>query len=540
MLILWLYWFEHLIFTLFLVIVLSIWGKEGFRGVAKIFVQAVRKIPAFNNLLSSILKKEVKNFVGTIKNTESDKSAAQPKVSLPKKGISHEELLKEMTKIKADDQDPSSGKLFAYVYTNENGHFDIQKEAYELFSEKTGYDGDHDKLVKEFYYAFMHENALNPMVFPSLRRFENEIVSMTASMLNGDDQVCGSLTSGGTESILMAMKAYRHRALKLFPHITNPEMVAPITIHPAHEKAASYFGFKIVHIPIDENCLPNMEKYEEAINANTIALLSSAPQYCHGVIDPIEDIAKLANKYDLPLHVDACFGGFMLPWVEKLGYNIPPFDFRVKGVTSMSADVHKYGFGAKGASVVLYNTAELRKYQMFAYAEWPGGLFGSPSMAGTRPGGNIAAAWAALKAMGQDGYLSMAKGLMETTSYLIEKINSIEGLTIMSKPHMTAFAFTSTDPSVCIYSLADALEEKGWKTERQQNPPSLHCTIMPNHAQVKEKLVEDIEYCIKTTKGKKDLAKKGTAGVYGMVGTIPDKSIVEDFLIEFFCQIYKS
>ncbi|ELU10802.1 hypothetical protein CAPTEDRAFT_156221 [Capitella teleta] len=416
----------------------------------------------------------------------------------------------------------------------------MQQKAHDLFAEKTGAGADHDQVVRLFHHAFMHENALNPAIFPSLRRFETETIAMTAAMLNGDDQVVGSLTSGGTESILMAMKTYRDRARKLFPQIKNPEMVAPITIHPAHEKAAHYFGFTIVHVPVGKDFKPDIDAYEEAITPRTIALLCSAPQYCQGIVDPIEQISEIAVRRCLPMHVDACFGGFMLPWVEKLGYPMPKFDFRVPGVTSISADIHKYGYGAKGASVVLYRNEDIRRYQIFAYSQWPGGLFGSPSMAGTRPGGNIAAAWVALKAMGQDGYMKMAKQLMETTVLLKDAINAIPGLCILGKPQMTSFSIGSNDPEMNILALADVMEETGWKMERQQLPDSLHCSIMPHHTAIADQLIADLTNAAKRVKGNKELAKKGTAAMYGMVGQIPDKSLIDDFIVNFFSEMYKA
>lgn len=212
---------------------------------------------------------------------------------------------------------------------------------------------------------------------------ETEVVSMTLSMLNGNPNCAGSLTSGGTESILMACKTYRDRARALYPHIINPNMVAAQTVHPAFEKAAHYFGIEIIHVPVNESdARMNIEATAKAINSSTILLVGSAPQYPHGVIDPIEDLSALALKHSLPLHVDACFGGFMLPWVEKIGYEVPLWDFRVPGVTSISADIHKYGYSSKGASVISYSSEEIRSYQYFAYAEWPGGLFGSPSLTG--------------------------------------------------------------------------------------------------------------------------------------------------------------
>jgi len=531
---------EHVIFTCIVVAFLYEWYERGLHGVLTLLVLALKRLPGVEYLIHVVLSGEVKSFTKQFQHPRKDGASKPPKITLPEKGVQHEELLKEMKTAKAGEQDPEDGRMFAYVYTAESDNFALQRKAYDMFAESTGLSVEHDRLVRMFHHAFMHENALNPMMFPSLRRFENEVVAMTASIMHGDDEVVGSLTSGGTESILMAMKSYKERAKKLYPQIKNPEMVAPITIHPAHEKAAWYFGFTIVHVPVGQDGRPNVTEYENAITPRTIALLVSAPQYCHGVVDPIEEIAEIAVRRGLPLHVDSCFGGFMLPWVEKLGYPVPKFDFRVPGVTSITADIHKYGFGAKGASVVLYKNEDLRKYQFFAYSKWPGGLFASPTMAGTRPGGNIAAAWVALRAMGQDGYMNMAKRLMDTTEKLKAGIKAIPGLTIIGRPHMTAFAIGSSDAAVDILALADAMETQGWKVERQQHPVTLHCTISPHHIPVADDLLKALEEAVATVKRDKTLSKKGTAGMYGMVGQIPDKAIIDDFLIEFFSEVYKA
>ncbi|CAH1773626.1 unnamed protein product [Owenia fusiformis] len=532
-------WLEHIVFTVVVAVLVKIGINEGTEGVLRTIVVTLKAVPGVNWLIHLVLRSEVRGFVKQIETKQGKKQSTGPRVTIPAKGVPHDELYKEMEVLKQGEIDPEDGKIFAYVYTAGSENFKIQQKAFSLFCEKTGYSGDHDALVTAFHHAFMHENALNPMVFPSLRRMETEAISMSAGMLNGDDEVVGSLTSGGTESILMAVKTYRDRAKKLFPQIKEPEMVAPITIHPAFEKAGHYFGVKIVHTALgkDYKAVPGLIR--RAITRNTIAILCSAPQYPHGVVDPVSELSDLAVDKGLPLHVDACFGGFMLPWVEKLGYTVPVFDFRLPGVTSMSADIHKYGFGAKGASVVLYRNAEIRKFQIFAYADWPGGLFGSPSMAGTRPGGNIAAAWAALKGMGVEGYMNMAKQLMDTTVRLKEGINKIEGLQILGDPHMTAFSIGSTDSEIDILALADNMEEKGWKVERQQKPSSLHCTIMPHHVNVVDELLEAMRESAKAVKSNKALSKKGSAAMYGMVGNIPDNGIVNDFLVEFFSEMYK-
>lgn len=230
----------------------------------------------------------------------------------------------------------------------------------------------------------------------------------------------------------------------------------------------------------------------------------------------------------------------MLPWVEKLGYDVPTFDFRVNAVTSMSADIHKYGFGLKGASVVLYRNNNIRKYQVFAYSEWPGGLFGSPGLAGTRPGANIASSWAALRSMGEDGYMRIAKQLMDTANKMKSTIGEIKGLCIIGQPHMTSFAIGSNHENMDILALADVMESQGWKMERQQSPNSLHCTILPHHVQHADKFLTSLRQAVDTVWGNKALSKKGTAGIYGMVGKIPDKAVVDDFLVQFFTEVYTS
>jgi sphinganine-1-phosphate aldolase len=306
------------------------------------------------------------------------------------------------------------------------------------------------------------------------------------------------------------------------PWITEPEVVAPVTIHPAIEKAAHYFGFTIKHVPVTHDFKADVAAMARAITSNTIALSASAPQYVHCVIDPIAEIGALALQHNLPLHVDACFGGFMLPFTESLGHATDPWDFRVPGVTSISADLHKYGYAPKGCSVVLYRNAHYRSFQFFAFSTWPGGLFCSPSICGTRPGPNIAAAWATLKVIGRAGYEDLTRKLMATAAEMMHGINAIEGLTVMGRPQMAAFAFTrcalficahcavffkpfahaslcSKDPQISVISIADMMEKKGWKMERQTTtPPSIHCSVLPHHIGKAAELVRDIADCMRT------------------------------------------
>jgi len=401
--------------------------KEGFRGLSRDVVQFLRRLPGINALLSRVLDSEVK---GALSLLGGDKQAAggtgsgaveavTPLVPIPEKGLSAARVTAILERLRANETTAEEGRAFAYTYTTQGEMALLAKalnSAYAAYTPSSGSgQAEHETLLHKAWELFMHTNALNPMLYPSLRRLETEVVSMTAWMCHGDSNTVGSLTSGGTESILMAIKTYRDLAKVKRPYIQTPKMLCPITIHPAFEKASHYFGVEIVHIPTTADGRVDVDAVRQAITADTILLVGSAPQYCHGVVDPIEQLSALAVQHGVPLHVDACFGGFMLPWLERLGVPIPTWDFRVPGVTSISADVHKYGYSSKGASVILYKTEALRMYQYYAYAEWPGGLFGSPSLLGSRPGGMIAAAWAAMVSVGQDGYLAIARDVWATT-----------------------------------------------------------------------------------------------------------------------------
>ena len=276
------------------------------------------------------------------------------RVHIPGHGREHAELLGDMEGMRTGDADWRKGRTFSLVYHASDAHHTLIRRASEL------------------YFA---ENALNPMAFRSLKRMEAEVVQMTASMLNGPATCVGTMTTGGTESILMAVKAARDKARADKPWIGSPEVVAPSTIHVALDKAAHYFGLKVRYVDVGSDFRADAAAMEAAVGRNTVLLFASAPQYPHGVVDPIEALGEIAQRRGLPFHVDACIGGFVLPWVEKLGHPIPRFDFRVLGVTSMSADLHKYGYAAKGASVVLYRDMTYLRHQFFVSTDWSGGIY---------------------------------------------------------------------------------------------------------------------------------------------------------------------
>ena len=425
---------------------------------------------------------------------------------IPRTGIDRQKLLEEMRSYREDDADWRAGRTWSLVYYAGEEHHEFLKEAYSLF---------------------FSENGLNPMAFKSLKRMESEVVRMTASMLHGDEEVVGTMTSGGTESILMAVKAARERAriLKRLP--LRPEIVAPRTIHPAFAKAAHYFGAKMRYVEVGEDFRADPKAMEEAMGPMTMLVAASAPQYPHGMVDPIEEIAEITAERDIPFHVDACFGGFLLPWVEKLGYAIPTFDFRVEGVTSMSADCHKYGFAAKGASTVLYRDMSYLRHQFFVEAGFPGGIYASPTMAGTRPGGAIAAAWAAMKSMGEEGYMELAARAMEAAKALKEEVAAIEELEILGSEHSTIVTFGSRDTEVDIYAVADQMQERGWALDRQHKPASLHCTVNAHNGPVIGDFAADLRDAVDRVRRNPELASEGEAAMYGMMAKIPVQSAVE-------------
>jgi sphinganine-1-phosphate aldolase len=394
-------------------------------------------------------------------------------IRLPRTGLPAADLLAGMRDLRDHDVKWHEGKSWALVYHAGDALTDLLKEAYTLF---------------------FSENALNPMAFPSLKKLEAEVVSMTAGLLGGQSETVGNMTSGGTESILMAVKTARDWARANKPAITAPEMVLPETAHPAFDKAAHYFCVKPVHTPIRSDFRADVAAAKAAMSPNTILMVGSAPSYPQGVVDPVVDLARIALEHDIPFHVDACVGGFMLPFIRKLGYPVPDFDFRVPGVTSISVDLHKYAYAAKGASVILYRNQDLRRYQFFVYTDWSGGIYPSPTMAGTRPGGAIAAAWAVMNHLGEEGYLAIADTVMRATSKLREGIAAIDGVKVLGDPTMSVLAIGSDDLNV--YEVGDELTLRGWHFDRQQFPPSLHLTVTHAQAQVADRFLEDLAQAV--------------------------------------------
>lgn len=435
--------------------------------------------------------------------------------AIPAKGIDRAEVLERMQAMRERDADWAGGKVWSLVFHQSDEHSDFLKQAHNLYFE---------------------ENGLNPMAFRSLRQFEGDVVRMTANLLHGDEQVVGTMSSGGTESIMLAVRTYRDRARALRPEVTAPEIIIPESTHVAFDKAGKYFDVKIVHAPLAEDYRVDVDAVRGLINENTIALVGSAPCYPYGVIDPIEELGALAEEKNIGMHVDACVGGFFLPFMEMLGYDVPLFDYRVPGVTSISADVHKYGYAAKGASTITYRNMDYLQHQFFVVVDWPGGVFASPSMPGTRPGGNIAAAWGALNAMGCDGYKENAERLMATTRKLQEGINAIEGLQVVGEPAMCIFSFCSPEssagPALNCFAVADVLEKQGWMIDRQPKPSSLHLMVNPTHEAIADKYLQDLREAVDYVRVNPDAARSGSAPTYGMLFEMPQREMVAERVLE--------
>lgn len=436
---------------------------------------------------------------------------------IPSEGMDGQTLLEYMASLRGGDVRWREDRAFGLVYHHSDAHTELVKAAYNLF---------------------FSENALNPMAFKSLQRMEREVAQMTARMFHGGPEVVGSMTSGGTESLLLAVLTYRNHALRHRSGVRAPEIIVPESAHVAFSKAGEYFGVKIVRTPLDRDCRADVAALERRIGPQTIGIVGSAPCYPYGTMDPIEALGEVALRHKLPLHVDACLGGFFLPWVERLGHPVPPFDFRVPGVISISADVHKYGYAAKGASTILYRDAEWFKEQIFADVDWCGGAYGGATLAGTRPGGAIAAAWASLHALGVQGFLDNANAIMETAARFREGIEAIPELTILGQPAMGVLAFASKGNRVNIYAVADRLEQKHWHVDRLQRPAGIHLIVNPGHARIADEYVTDLRAAVEYVKSHPDAALEGNAPMYGLIAKMPLRNMVKRNVVDVIAKLY--
>ncbi|KAK3721913.1 Dihydrosphingosine phosphate lyase [Vermiconidia calcicola] len=405
-------------------------------------------------------------------------------------------------------------------------------------------------LQSEAFRRFGVSNPIHPDVFPGVRKMEAEVVAMTLGLFNAPESGAGVSTSGGTESIIMAVLAARQKAYAERT-VREPEMILPDTAHTAFRKAAEYFKIKVhkVHCPAPSYKV-HIPTVSRLINSNTILLVGSAPNFPHGIVDDIPALSRLALKSKTPLHVDCCLGSFIIPFLAKAGFDAPDFDFRVPGVTSISVDTHKYGFAPKGNSVVLYRSAELRRYQYYVCADWPGGVYASPSMAGSRPGALIAGCWASLMKMGEDGYLSTCLQIVGTTKKIEERVRTSDALrrslSVIGKPMVSVVAFRAntaqkdTFYKVDIYDIADAMTARGWHLNALQDPPAIHVAVTIPIVSAVDEMLKDIEDVVDACRGNPTENKGDAAALYGVAGSLPDKSIVKELASGFLDTLYET
>jgi glutamate/tyrosine decarboxylase-like PLP-dependent enzyme len=422
--------------------------------------------------------------------TKSEEAQWPDPATFPQHGTGRDELLAELVANRHDDADWRAGRLFSLVYHPDRPALEETLAA-----------------VSREYLA---ENALNPFRFPSLARLERETADMVADLLHGTPGA-GGLTSGGTESILVAV--YVARELARERGNNQPVLVTGLTAHPAFAKACHLLGVEQTRVAVGADHRIDVDALTDALDDRTAMVVASAPNYPFGVIDPVERIAAVAAERGILCHVDACLGGLLLPFWERLGEPVPPWDFRVPGVTSISADIHKYGYSYKGASVLLHrDPANYGKQWWFDDGAWGGGIYGSPTPAGTRPAPPIAGAWAALRFLGADGYLDLARVLRDTRDLLLRGIEGIDGLRVAQQPDLSIFEVGSDDLDVS--AVGDALVEAGWYPDRQ--PGGLHFMLSPFHAKVAPDLLAALAAAVAAVRAGR--TSEGAASTYGSTG----------------------
>ncbi|XP_071440323.1 sphingosine-1-phosphate lyase [Hetaerina americana] len=481
----------------------------------KLIFRIARKIPAVSLKIECEKKKATNDFQTNMMRLHEGRPYV---TSLPKKGWKRERILEEVkSNLKLGHYKWDKGFVSGCVYN---------------------FDDELVQVLTDVYGLASYTNPLHPDIFPGVCKMEAEVVRMTLNLFHGSEEACGTMTSGGTESILMACKAYRDYAVEE-RGITHPEMVIPVTAHPAFDKAAAYFGLRIKHVPVHpETTTVDLKAMKRYINSNTCMLAGSAPNFPYGTIDPIEDIAALGRKYNIPVHVDSCLGGFITAFMDKAGFSHPPYDFSIAGVTSISADTHKYGFAPKGSSVVMYSEKKFLHHQYCVFPDWPGGVYGSPTVNGSRAGGIIAACWATLMHFGVEGYASATKKILTTAKYIEEGLREMEEIFVFGKPGASVIAIGSN--VFHIYLLSEGLTKRGWNLNPLQFPCGIHLCITYMHTAdgVADQFLSDVREEIKIIMKNPKADVAGKMAIYGMAQSIPDRSVVGDFTRFFLDAMY--
>ena len=448
------------------------------------------------DFITSYLEKSLKPY----------KKSVEGYRKLPEKGLPKEKILGVLSELaSAENRSWEAGRVSGAVYHGED----------ELVS-----------FLEKVHSIYSQCNPLHVDIWPSVVKLDTEIVAMCSSMMHGDERVRGSVSSGGTESILLAMKAYRDMYRKK-KGISHPKVILPKSAHVAFSKACDYFEMEPVYVDLDEDFRVDVEKVKAAITPDTIALVGSAPCYPFGTYDPIEALSDIAKEKGIGLHVDGCLGGFITPWARRAGYEVPEANFLSPGVTSISMDTHKYGFGPKGTSVILYRGSELFQHHLYVATNWQGGIYFTPTMAGSRPGFPIAAAWAVMLMMGDQGYYESAKKILDTGDYIRKGIAKIDGLKVLGNPlWVIAISSDRFDP----YLVLEAMSRKKWMLSGLMNPPAFHIHLTLRHTKegVKEAFVRDLKLSAEEVANGK-IASAPLAPIYGLSSALP-KADVELFM----------
>lgn len=407
-------------------------------------------------------------------------------------GVPAELVFEELESMRTHDVNWRDGKCFTLAYSAGPEALAVAEEAYRRFS---------------------GENALNTAAFPSLRRMQNDVVATVGRWCHGDEETAGFMTSGGTESLVLVVRAAVQRMRREGRLPDRPNMVLPTSAHAALEKGADYFGVESRRVAVDDRWRADAAAMADAVDDSTILLVGSSPQYPQGVIDPIGDLAPIALERDINFHVDACMGGVTLPYLERLGHVKSPWDFRVPGVTSISVDLHKYGYTSKGAGVLLHRDKRLRGDQTFITDNWLGGTYGSSGILGTKSGGPIASAWAVMRFLGDNGYESLAATAREITLSIADHVETHPMLDLRARPDTTLLSFGMLDPNRHdVFALADSLIQRGWYMDRQSPPPSIHLTVNAVHSSTYAAFVEDLDAALAELDD-----RRGDAGSYGTI-----------------------
>ena len=447
-----------------------------------------------NSLTNKLINKKINKVVGEIREEFKIPEEHQLIKKLPD-GRNIEDIEALMLKYKSyRNLDFNEGKVSGTVYY--------------------GNEGNHDNLMMNCFRKFMYSNPLHPDQFPDIRIMETEVINMAIDMMNGDEKCCGNITSGGTESIILACKTYRD-----MKGVKNPEMIVSESVHAAFYKASQLLGIKVIKMK-EDNGKSDYRSIDKLVSQNTIMLVGSAPNFAYGTMDNIEIIGLYAKKYKVPLHVDCCLGGFILPFLELE----ERFDFRVEGVTSISLDPHKYGYSLKGSSIILYKNEEIRKHQYFLTTDWNGGIYGTPTLSGSKSGALIATTWCSMVYFGRNEYRRIAQEINSLMKEIEEEMRKIKDIRVIGNPVSTVIAFTGEN----IYVIGSKMGEYGLNLNILQNPPALHfcLTYIQVKRNIKDKFLDDLRRAIRMSK--MDKKESGTCAIYGMSKNIGDKSIIDD------------